>query len=48
MGCDLHITSKKNWDGFEDEYGRSKTDNYRPALVRHLGFKFIWGGPVGS
>jgi hypothetical protein len=21
MGYDLHITRKKNWDGFEDEHG---------------------------
>ena len=26
----------------------STTQNYWLALLRHLGFKFIWGDPVGS
>jgi len=28
--------------------GAASTQNFWLALVRHLGFKFIWGDPVGS
>jgi hypothetical protein len=38
---------------FYDRFGNptrdaSTTQNYWLALTRHLGFKFIWGDPVGS
>jgi hypothetical protein len=38
---------------FYDRFGNptpdeAKTQNYWPALCRHLGLKFIWGNPVGS
>jgi len=38
---------------FYDRFGNptpdpSRTDDHWRALFRHLGFKFIWGDPVGS
>ena len=34
MGYDLHITRKKNWDGFEDEHGPQISVDEWIALVR--------------
>jgi len=34
MGYDLHITRKKNWDGFEDEHGPEISLDEWIAMVR--------------